>query len=883
MTRVFNQGHQTTSAAVTLAVLLTLIAAGTSVAQESVDFRYAPHKWFTPIGLIDDWQKSLVDQDGRLTYDFGPGPYAVGKTTIAVVPSSGPADTTLQTLFDPRIPVVLSRHAAQDKNWSQIAFGLVPRAATIRPSDTLADGLASRAQGLVGSVAWGSAIEGVDVAFQSVAWGTGRSIEYNITVPPHEARRIALGFREVYRRGRIKRTMDLIVEGAGGRSVDLIEVGARDEPQVFFFNASDVDGDGSIHVEVTPTRDAQDPNVFLNGIWVFDEGSEVEALDVVSGRAREVAETVVDAGTELRREGIVRMDVIRTVFDRAASVRADAVDPDPRVLVTTLRSLVADPAHGVLAGEGGHPFIMTSPHFAHAERTASGWELTFAPGTRAVDVVAVEGRAPNDLVFPDLDAEFERTVDYWQDADLPWGRLRVPDEAIQGLIDGGIRTAYQIREVVDGYPQFQPGPSVYRGLWYGDSQWAVEAFSFVDDGAAARAALEGMMRYQRVDGRAGVMKPALLHRETAHLVFGAIRYARLFRDWTWLDEHWDSIRRGVDYLIALREQTLDDTQTLYHGLFPPGLTDGGIGGIGPSYGSIYWGLIALAEASRAAEILDREEAARWSDAYNAFDASFRSAVARDARTDADGNLFLPVKMDFDPDVDEPQRGQWGVFHALYIGQIYADDDPLVTGTMRMLEDRTVDGLVVTPGWLDGGVWPIFDAHRAMAYNWLGDADKVEEILYAFANHAAPTGVWVEEQMPRGSGTRTTGDVPHTVGNMQVIRLIRTALLLEKDGDLELLRSMPLRWLRAGSETRLAALPTYFGPVTIRVTVDSDGQGGAIWGQLPVPDDRWNKGTARLGLHRIRSAGFTHAGDGSMLPDHVTLEWGEPFHIRFSRR
>ena len=669
--------------------------------------------------------------------------------------------------------------------------------------------------------------------------------------------------------------MELRVEGADTRAVDLMAEGERGAPQVFFFDARDSDGDGAIHIEVTPTRDAQDPNVFLNGIWVFEDEADVDVEAVVNGSARDYAETVVDAGTELRQDGIVRMDVLRTVFESA--------DVDPRVRIRTLRSLEVASNNGVLASPDGSPFVMTDPHFDRAEQTTTGWELSFAPGTRHVDVVTVLGKASEDMSFPNLDVEHERVVDYWQKADLPWGRIHVPDAAIQGLIDGGIRTAYQIREVVDGYPQFQPGPSVYRGLWYGDSQWAVEAFSFVGDGETARAALEGMMQYQSEDGRAGVMKPALLHRETAHLVFGALRYARLHRDWTWLNEHWGSISRGVDYLIALREQTLDDPETLYHGLFPPGLTDGGIGGIGPSYGSIYWGLIALAEATRGARILDREEADRWEAAYDAFHASFRLAVERDARTDADGNLFLPVKMDFDPAVDEPQRGQWGVFHALYIGQIYADDDPLVTGTMRMLESRTVEGHVVTPGWLDGGVWPIFDAHRAMAHNWLGNADKVEEILYAFANHAAPTGVWVEEQMPRNRGTRTTGDVPHIVGNVQVIRLIRTALLLEKDGDLEMLRSMPLRWLEAGSETRLIALPTYFGPVTVRVTVDGDGNGGSIWGQLPVPDVRWNDGTARLRLDRIRSAGFAVDGDGNALPDHINLEWGEPFHIRFSRR
>jgi len=46
----------------------------------------------------------------------------------------------------------------------------------------------------------------------------------------------------------------------------------------------------------------------------------------------------------------------------------------------------------------------------------------------------------------------------------------------------------------------------------------------------------------------------------------------------------------------------------------------------------------------------------------------------------------------------------------------------------------------------------------------------EELLYAFADHTSPTLLWAEEQMPRTEGTRTAGDIPHTVSNMQIVRL-----------------------------------------------------------------------------------------------------------------
>ncbi|MFV1979959.1 MAG: hypothetical protein ACC655_02305, partial [Rhodothermia bacterium] len=49
-----------------------------------VDFEFAPAWWMTPIGFVDDWQKTVVVNDGALAYDFGPGPYTKPTTTIRV-------------------------------------------------------------------------------------------------------------------------------------------------------------------------------------------------------------------------------------------------------------------------------------------------------------------------------------------------------------------------------------------------------------------------------------------------------------------------------------------------------------------------------------------------------------------------------------------------------------------------------------------------------------------------------------------------------------------------------------------------------------------------------------------------------------------------------
>ncbi|MGB2959342.1 MAG: hypothetical protein WBD30_10685, partial [Bacteroidota bacterium] len=78
---------QTCPAVVRLVFLLTLLPLlprGSALSQERyVDFRYAPFGGFAAICFPDDWQKSVVTDQGSLGYDFGPGPYALPLTRIS--------------------------------------------------------------------------------------------------------------------------------------------------------------------------------------------------------------------------------------------------------------------------------------------------------------------------------------------------------------------------------------------------------------------------------------------------------------------------------------------------------------------------------------------------------------------------------------------------------------------------------------------------------------------------------------------------------------------------------------------------------------------------------------------------------------------------------
>src|SRR5574341_412169 len=91
---------------VSVAIILLLTLGGAAGQHRQVDFRFAPENYFTAICLPDDWQKTLVSEQGALAYDFGPGPYAKPLTEINVGIKGKEPRVNRQYLQDSRVPIV---------------------------------------------------------------------------------------------------------------------------------------------------------------------------------------------------------------------------------------------------------------------------------------------------------------------------------------------------------------------------------------------------------------------------------------------------------------------------------------------------------------------------------------------------------------------------------------------------------------------------------------------------------------------------------------------------------------------------------------------------------------------------------------------------------
>jgi hypothetical protein len=773
-----------------------------------VDFRYAPPEWQMAICLPDDPCKSLVDNNGALLYHFGQGGREFA--TRVAVEVTGDATWKKQELFSPRVPVVTTSWDAPGLEISQVALAVADLPQPLATAVVL-----QRVDGDQVNRNWAMPPADVDPSLRDIDLHNGGSLRYEVTVPPGAARRVALALCEGWWDAPGNRVQLLRVEGAEPKTIDTVAEIGKNKAAAFWFDAKDVNADGKIEIVVEAAPRGSDKNAILNGLWVFPAEMKTDNRALLTGKlnGRALARSAL-----AKPGGPARNDLIL--------VRVKNSGPTPR---TVKPRLIVD----TTLGASRQPDRVVVNH--HETVTCS---LKMVPGGSGAQVpleavTVPSGKSASFFVLysgggaivtspATLDqavAALDHAVAYWQKAPLPYGRVQVPDAGIQALIDSSIRNIWQAREIKQGLPAFQVGPTCYRGLWIVDGAFLLEAAAILGAGSQARNGVAYELTNQKADGSIEVMSN--YWKENGIVLWTCVRHAQLTQDKAWLEANWPKLQRIAQYIKVLRKKTLENNSPLDDGLQPPGFPDGGIGGVQYEYTNIYWNLLGLRSFVQAAQWLGKtDEAAHWQKEYDDFLHAFRKATARDVKTDAHGHRYLPIRMDGE---DLPQRGQWGFCHGVYPGQLFAKDDPLLAGNMAILEATEREGMVYGTGWDATGIWNYFASFYGHAWLWQGRGQKAAQLLYAYANHAAPVLDWREEQSLRGEPFRKVGDMPHNWASAEFIRLAVHLLELDRGDELHLLEGMPAQWLGAGMTTRLSGVATPFGPLHLVVRVSSDGQ------------------------------------------------------------
>jgi len=780
----------------------------------TVDFRFSPPEWQTAICLPDDPYKSLVDRSGELLYHYGQGGREFAtRVGVEVV---GGAAWQKQELLSPRVPIVRTFRTADGWEILEEAF-----AATQLPQPSAPGSPLQRLDGAGLNRSWAKPPAGVDPALRDIAVHNGGSIQYELAVPASASRRVALALCEGWWKEPGKRVQVLRVEGAAPRTVDTVADIGQDLAAAFWFEAKDANGDGRIDITVEAAPQAADKNTILNGLWAFAADAKLNTEALLAGQLNALALARLDVTNP---GGPPRNDLILVrVTNRGGAART----LQPRLIVdTTLPFALPADAPRVLVNE--HETVTASLKMTglaeekNSRRAIQLESLTVPAGKSATFFLRYSGGGSiveEPATVKQALACRERAVKYWGKPALPFGRVQVPDAGIQALVDSSIRNIWQAREIKKGLPAFQVGPTCYRGLWIVDGSFLLESAALLGAGPEARNGVAYELSFQQPDGRIQVMQD--FSKENGIVLWTCVRHAQLTQDKDWLESLWPKLERVAGHIKTLRQRTLTNDSPRDDGLVPAGFPDGGIGGVLDEYTNPYWNLLGLRAFIQAAHWLGKaESAATWQREYDDFMAAFRRAAQRDLKTDGHGHAYVPIRMD---GKDLPQRGQWAFCHAVYPGQIFAKEDPLVASTMAMLEATEREGMVYGTGWDATGLWNYFASFYGHAWLWQGNGRKAAQVLYAYANHASPMLVWREEQSLRGEPFKKVGDMPHNWASAEFIRLTVHLLALDRGDELHLLEGLPREWTGPGMVTRLNGVATPFGPLALTVQADKKGQ------------------------------------------------------------
>lgn len=419
------------------------------------------------------------------------------------------------------------------------------------------------------------------------------------------------------------------------------------------------------------------------------------------------------------------------------------------------------------------------------------------------------------LAFADQAAKL--MTDYWLRAALFKYRFEIPEPQIMGMLQACARNILQAREIKDGLPEFQVGPTIYRGLWVIDGHFMLDAAQIMGLRDDAAAGLEALLRRQRPDGSFELLQDHL--KETGIALATIVRQCELTQDDARIRSYWPRMLAALTHIKRLHAaaRTLGPEYPAWE-LFPPAFIDGGLSGPYPEYSTPMWMLIGLKFAARVGGRLGLPEAKDFADLYLEINSAMRHLMQRDRRREG-GIPFIPISMQAS-NYNRPQSATWVLAHAIWPGELFQADESVVTDFLTLLDSvDDAQGIPQDTGWIhDQAVWAYSSMFYAQVWLYAGRPDKAVDYLYAFANHAAPSRVWREEQSLESTrSAEYCGDMPHNWGAVEFIRLVRSLVVFECEQSLHFLRGVPASWLpTAGRDLCLQNTPTAFGDVSIRL-------------------------------------------------------------------
>lgn len=173
----------------------------------------------------------------------------------------------------------------------------------------------------------------------------------------------------------------------------------------------------------------------------------------------------------------------------------------------------------------------------------------------------------------------------------------------------------------------------------------------------------------------------------------------------------------------------------------------------------------------------------------------------------------------------PQTAQWALSQAIFPGEVFAKDDPIVLGHIALMQACTQEDVPAETGWLwHQAVWNYNAAFVAEVYLWARRYGWAQRTFTGYLNHASPMYAWREEQpLQHALVGDNWGDMPHNWASAECVRYLRHMLVLEDVDTLRLMDGITAAELASRKPFVLKNTPTKFGRINF-LAEPTDGKG-----------------------------------------------------------
>lgn len=431
-----------------------------------------------------------------------------------------------------------------------------------------------------------------------------------------------------------------------------------------------------------------------------------------------------------------------------------------------------------------------------------------------------------------IDAQREQVASAWKEK-LNRVTFKVPPQA-QPLVDT-LRTALAHILISRDGVQIRPGTRSYARSWIRDGSMTAEALLRMGHTKEARDFLEWFAPFQFDSGKvpccvdARGSDPVPENDSHGELIYLVAEVARFTQDNQLAATMWPHVDKAIRYMDRLRasERIKANRGSEKFGLLPPSISHEGYSAK-PAYShwDNFWGLTGYNSAIELANMLDRDDDARWI-----------SASRDEFRADVLASLAASAKK-FDIDYI-PGAADLGDFDATSTtialapaGQLDHLPADLVHNTFERYWREFVTRRDDTREWND---YTPYEWRNVGAFIRLGWRDRAHEAIDFFFKDRRPLAwnQWAEVVGKDARKPRFIGDMPHGWVASDFIRSALDLFAYERESDrsIVLAAGIPDDWL-AGNGIAIEGLRTPFGSLgyslkrtdrDVRLTLHGDPQ------------------------------------------------------------